>query len=132
MLTRRTFLATSAAAAALTPFGLHAQQQAAQALSSMTGDVVPISREEYQARIDKARRLMAAHGLGAILIEPGASLTYFTGVQWWRSERLTAAVVPVSGDPARGRGGDRHPAFRGAVGPREPQDRGRRPCLERA
>ena len=50
MLTRRTFLATSAAAAALTPFGLHAQQQAAQALSSMTGDVVPISREEYQAR----------------------------------------------------------------------------------
>ena len=100
MLTRRTFLATSAAAAALTPFGLHAQQQAAQALSSMTGDVVPISREEYQARIDKARRLMAAHGLGAILIEPGASLTYFTGVQWWRSERLTAAVIPREGEAA--------------------------------
>ena len=98
MLTRRTFLATSAAAAALTPFGLHAQQQAAQALSSMTGDVVPISREEYQARIDKARRLMAAHGLGAILIEPGASLTYFTGVQWWRSERLTAAILPREGE----------------------------------
>ncbi len=100
MLTRRNFLATGAAAAALTPFGLHAQQQAAQALTPMTGDVVPVSREEYQARIDKARRLMAEHGLGAILIEPGASLTYFTGVQWWRSERLTAAVIPREGEAA--------------------------------
>ena len=100
MLTRRNFIASGAAAAALTPFGLHAQQQAAQALSSMTGDVVPISREEYQARIDKARRLMAAHNLGALLIEPGASLTYFTGVQWWRSERLTAAVIPREGEAA--------------------------------
>jgi Xaa-Pro dipeptidase len=42
---------------------------------------------------------MAALGIGALLIEPGASLDYFTGVQWWRSERLTAAVIPTSGDP---------------------------------
>jgi Xaa-Pro dipeptidase len=34
-----------------------------------------------------------------VVIEPGASLDYFTGVQWWRSERLTAAVIPASGDP---------------------------------
>ncbi|HYD12563.1 MAG TPA: Xaa-Pro peptidase family protein [Allosphingosinicella sp.] len=97
---RRTFLAAGAAAAALTPFGLHAQRQAAQALTSMTGDVVPISREEYQARIDSAQILMAEHDIGAILIEPGASLTYFTGVQWWRSERLTAAVIPREGEAA--------------------------------
>ena len=56
----------------------------------MTGDVVPIGRDEHLARIAKAQRLMRAHGLGALLIEPGASMTYFTGVQWWRSERLTA------------------------------------------
>ena len=42
---------------------------------------------------------MQANGIGAILVEPGASLDYFTGVQWWRSERLTAAVIPASGDP---------------------------------
>ena len=95
---RRTFIAAGAAAAALSPFNLHAQGQAAVMLEPMTGDVVPISREEYQARIDKARRLMAQHGLGAILIEPGASLTYFTGVRWWRSERLTAVVIPREGD----------------------------------
>ena len=39
-------------------------------------------------------------GIGALLIEPGASMVYFTGVQWWRSERLTAAVLPRDGDIA--------------------------------
>jgi len=97
---RRTFLKASATAAALTPFGLSAQAQATQTLTSMTGSVVPIAREEYQARIDKARRLMAAHNIGALFIEPGASLTYFTGVRWGRSERLTAAIIPREGDPA--------------------------------
>jgi Xaa-Pro dipeptidase len=24
-------------------------------------------------------------------------MTYFTGIQWWRSERLTAAIIPVEG-----------------------------------
>ena len=66
----------------------------------MTGDVKPIGRAEYLARIDKARKLMGKHGIGALLIEPGASLVYFTGVQWWRSERLTAAVLPREGDIA--------------------------------
>ncbi|MEA1071312.1 Xaa-Pro peptidase family protein [Sphingomonas sp. LY160] len=51
------------------------------------------------ARLSKARRLMEREGLGAIIIEPGASLDYFTGVRWSRSERLTAAVIPVSGPP---------------------------------
>jgi Xaa-Pro dipeptidase len=97
---RRTFLATGAAAAALTPFALHAQEDAVRNLVSMTSDIVPIAREEYQARIDEARRLMARHNIGALLIEPGASLTYFTGVQWWRSERLTAAILPREGEAA--------------------------------
>ncbi len=43
---------------------------------------------------------MGAHGIGALLIEPGASLVYFTGVHWWRSERLTAAILPRDGDIA--------------------------------
>ena len=94
----------------------------AAALEPMTGDVVPIGRDEYLARIAKAQRLMAERGIGALLIEPGASMTYFTGVQWWRSERLTAAILPREGEPLH-----RHPAFRGALGPREPEGPGRRP-----
>jgi Xaa-Pro dipeptidase len=42
---------------------------------------------------------MKASGMGAVLIEPGASLLYFTGVRWGRSERLTAAVIPADGEP---------------------------------
>jgi Xaa-Pro dipeptidase len=59
----------------------------------------PIGRPERLARLSRARELMKRHGIGAILIEPGASLDYFTGVQWWRSERLTAAVIPAEGEP---------------------------------
>ena len=59
----------------------------------------PISSAERLQRLAKARTLMAQHGIGAIVVEPGASLDYLTGVQWWRSERLTAAVIPAQGDP---------------------------------
>ena len=58
----------------------------------------PIGRDEYLARIANARALMGKHGIGALLIEPGASMAYFTGVQWRRSERLTAAILPREGE----------------------------------
>ncbi|MDQ3074092.1 MAG: Xaa-Pro peptidase family protein [Pseudomonadota bacterium] len=58
-----------------------------------------IGQVERLARLAKARALMRRHGLGAILVEPGPSLDYFTGVRWSRSERLTAALIPAVGDP---------------------------------
>ena len=42
---------------------------------------------------------MRAAGLKALLVEAGSSLVYFTGVQWWRSERLTAGLIPAEGQP---------------------------------
>jgi Xaa-Pro aminopeptidase len=98
---RRGFIATGAAAAgiaALGPTRLFAQEAAA-ALRPMTGGVVPISRAEHLARIARAQALMRAQGLSALIIEPGASMVYFTGVQWHRSERLTAAILPREGAP---------------------------------
>ena len=59
----------------------------------------PISSAERLLRLAKARALMAQNNIEAIVVEPGASLDYYTGVQWWRSERLTAAVIPAQGDP---------------------------------
>lgn len=98
-LTRRGLLA----AGALAPIGFSAVARAAEidlsALQPITGDAVPIGRAERAARIVRAQALMKANGIGAVLIEPGASLLYFTGVRWGRSERLTAAVIPVEGDP---------------------------------
>ena len=59
----------------------------------------PISRDERLGRLGRARALMQKAGIGAVLVESGPSLDYFTGIQWWRSERLTAVVIPDRGDP---------------------------------
>jgi Xaa-Pro dipeptidase len=92
---RRFGLAALAAAGAL---ALPRVAFAAPDLRSMTGDVVPISAAERLARVARAQGLMRRLGFGSILIEPGASLTYFTGVNWHRSERLTAALIPAEGE----------------------------------
>lgn len=67
-------------------------------LKPITGGVKPIGAAERAVRLARAQELMAEAGIAAILIEPGSSLDYFTGVQWWRSERLTAAVIPAKGE----------------------------------
>lgn len=69
-----------------------------EGLSKITGGAVPISQAERLARMAKVQRLMKAQGLSALVVEAGASLTYFTGVRWWRSERVTAAIIPVEGE----------------------------------
>ena len=95
---RRSFIGM-AGAVAIAPV-LHGQAwaQAAEAeLRPMTGNAVPIGAAERQGRIERAQKSMREAGLSAILIEPGASLVYFTGVRWGRSERLTGAVIPATG-----------------------------------
>lgn len=74
--------------------------QQSNALQPITGNVKPISKAEHEGRIKKAQQLMVKQGLSALVIEPGASMTYFSGMQWWRSERLTALVIPQEGQPA--------------------------------
>lgn len=59
----------------------------------------PISRDELLKRIAKAQRLMQGGGLSALLVEPGSTMIYFTGVEWWRSERPTVLLLPAKGDP---------------------------------
>ncbi len=78
---------------------LRAAEPDLSALSDMTRDAVPISSDERARRLGRAQALMKANGIGAILIEPGSSMIYFTGVVWHRSERLTAAILPDEGDP---------------------------------
>jgi Xaa-Pro dipeptidase len=97
---RRSLLAAAAAA----PLVVHARvlnasEPSVPDLKNITTDAVPIGTEERRARLARAQALMKANGIGAILIEPGSSLLYFTGVRWGRSERLTAAVIPVEGEP---------------------------------
>jgi Xaa-Pro dipeptidase len=76
------------------------EQQSSPQLANITNDAVPISVEERLSRIEKAQSLMARLGIGALLVEPGSAMLYFSGISWRRSERLTALVVPREGDIA--------------------------------
>ncbi|MGD8384837.1 MAG: Xaa-Pro peptidase family protein [Lysobacterales bacterium] len=60
--------------------------------------IAPISVAERKARVARAQALMQRAGVGALLLEPGASMLYFSGINWWRSERLTAVVIPAEGE----------------------------------
>ncbi len=69
-------------------------------LTDITANAKPITVKERRARIEKAQSLMKGQDIGAILIEPGAAMDYFSGIKWWRSERLTALIIPQKGDVA--------------------------------
>ena len=66
-------------------------------LSSITSGAQPITAQEHGARIAKLQTLMQQQKIAAFLVEAGTSLEYFTGIQWWRSERTTAALIPAQG-----------------------------------
>ena len=65
---------------------------------SLLAGVQPISVSERKARVARAQELMQKYGIDAIVLEPGAAMLYFTGIRWWRSERLTCVVIPKRGD----------------------------------
>jgi len=96
---RRSFLAGGGAlAAAMTlPLG----RVMAEAAYELPKIALPptIGRAERLERLARAKSLMKQNGIGAVLVESGPSLDYYTGIQWWRSERLTGVVIPAEGDP---------------------------------
>lgn len=111
---RRLFLRTSLAAGAaalplLGPSGAalaaaedgkaSALPESIRALEPVAHRVVPISADERRQRLARAQQLMDEHGINAVFIGAGTSLTYFTGMHWWNSERLTGVILPRSGEP---------------------------------
>jgi Xaa-Pro dipeptidase len=96
---RRRFLAGAGAFAAASTLPLSRVFARAAADLSPIPLPPPISQAERLHRIARARQLMQQNGIGAVIVESGSSLDYLTGVEWHRSERLTAAVIPAVGDP---------------------------------
>ncbi|WOI53421.1 Xaa-Pro peptidase family protein [Parvularcula sp. LCG005] len=96
MLTKRDFLLTTGAG--VTALGLRpALAKASSDVVDMSTSVEPISTAERAARVEKAQTLMQQKGIAAIVLEPGPSMLYFTAMRWWRSERLTAVIIPAQG-----------------------------------
>lgn len=112
---RRSFLGTASAAAAASlassTTSAIAQQPrhaaasdralppAIAALPNRRAEAVPITLTERENRIERARTLLAASKLDALVISTGTSLNYFTGMRWGQSERFFAWVLPVRASP---------------------------------
>ena len=75
---------------------------AVAALKSMTGDAVPIGDDERKSRMARAQKLMVENGIGALMFEPGTTMTYFTGpgMRFGVSERPIVGVLPAKGELA--------------------------------
>ncbi|EGI56789.1 creatinase/Prolidase N-terminal domain protein [Sphingomonas sp. S17] len=98
-MSRRAMIAAAALPLLVRPGLLRAAEPDLADLRDITTGAVPIDAAERARRLSRAQALMKANGIGAILIEPGSTMIYFTGVRWGRSERLTAAILPVEGEP---------------------------------
>ena len=93
---RRKFLEIGA----FVPLALAQTPESIRNLRPMTSGIQPITDGERRARMEKARRLMRESKIGAIVLEGGSSLFYFTGTRWGLSERTFAMVFPADGEPA--------------------------------
>jgi Xaa-Pro dipeptidase len=100
---RRQFIGSGAALAIATaPSSLPIEGSQAFATLKPLGDrVKPISTEEFQERTAHAQKLMADVDpkIDAIILGPGTSLYYFTGIRWWLSERMLCLVLPRNREP---------------------------------
>lgn len=67
------------------------------ALADRRPPLAPISSDERALRRARLGRILAARGLDALLIEPGATMRYLTDVRWGMSERLFALVMLADG-----------------------------------
>ena len=54
----------------------------------------------YRERVEKVKEAMKEFGLQAVVLEPGPSMLYLTGVRWGKSERTFAMVLPLKGAAA--------------------------------
>jgi len=106
MISRRKFLGSGGAAGlVLTSRGALGESPADTSLppsiarlKSRKSEATPITREEREARQERARQLMKESSLDAIVLMAGTSLQYFAGIRWWGGERMFALVIPAKGN----------------------------------
>src|ERR1700722_3762802 len=96
---RRVFMAVAAAGAAKLADAQDVPD-AIKKLRPMLDGVQPITNDERQARIDKAQRLMQENKIGAMVLEGGSSMFYFSGMRRSPGERTFALVIPAKGELA--------------------------------
>jgi Xaa-Pro dipeptidase len=103
MITRRHFLKIGGLTVAASGWAAKvlsaSEQSQPPPLQNMVADVKPLTADDYAARLEKARRIMAENKLDGLFLEGGTNLQYFTKVNWWRSERTFGAIFSQKRDP---------------------------------
>jgi Xaa-Pro dipeptidase len=101
--TRRSFIKTGTLSLAALGFSQTVppapQAKAAPELQNLAIGIEPLAPEDYAARREKARRLLAEKGFDAIFVGGGTNLLYFTKVGWWLSERVFGVVLSPKREP---------------------------------
>ena len=72
-------------------------EQGLAKLRIMNADIAAVPMSEFQDRIARAQALMQAQNIAAIYLNAGTNLYYFTGMQWYASERMVGAILPAQG-----------------------------------
>ncbi|MFH1573672.1 MAG: Xaa-Pro peptidase family protein [Acidobacteriota bacterium] len=104
LLSRRSFVRTSTvslgalAASAGASGANRSQEDPLAGLKSMTEGVEPFALSDYEARVEKARRLMQEAGIDMLYLNGGTSMEYFGGIRWGLSERMFAMLIPARGE----------------------------------
>ena len=73
--------------------------RAIAALQSMKDQARPITADERRGRIERAKQLMVAEKIDAIMLSGGTSSLYFANIPMGGSERLWALLIPARGQP---------------------------------
>jgi Xaa-Pro dipeptidase len=69
-------------------------------LKSMTAGVSRPTLGDFEARMEKARKLMIEKKFDALYLNGGTSMEYFVGTRWSLSERMFALLIPARGEVA--------------------------------
>ena len=113
MFSRRNFLRTSSAAAMFAFQSSGKAQQTAEtassenslpaaiaALPNLSSQPKPFTNEERLTRIERARELMSANKIDAIILSNNAtSSVYFANIRFGSSERFWALIIPAKAKP---------------------------------
>jgi len=101
MFSRRNFLkvgglSISAAGLVNSLFTNTSEAQEAK-LQNMVSGVKPLAPEDYEERLEQARKLMAKSKMDALFVSGGSDLGYFTNVNWFLSERTFGGIINRKG-----------------------------------
>jgi Xaa-Pro dipeptidase len=66
-------------------------------LQNMVTGVKPIAPEDYEERLEQARKIMAKNKMDALFVSGGSDMGYFSPVNWFISERTFGAIINRKG-----------------------------------